>query len=75
LFYIEGNRLVSIEVDTRVGFAFKPPVSLFDAPKLPGQQPPSYDVTADGRFIVLRSSNSVTTPLTVVINWTSKLKK
>jgi Tol biopolymer transport system component len=75
LFYIQGNRLVSMEVDTRSGFAFKPPTPLFDAPALPGQQPPSYDVTADGRFIVLRSSNSVTTPVTVVINWTSKLKK
>jgi hypothetical protein len=37
-FYIQGNRLVSIEVDTRSGFAFKPPAPLFDAP--PGSTAP-----------------------------------
>jgi serine/threonine-protein kinase len=75
LFYIQGSRLMAVEVDTRSGFTFKSPVSLFDIAPEAGTQPSAYDVTEDGRFVFLRSSTGVSTPVTLVFDWTSKLKK
>ena len=76
LFYIEGTKLMSLIVDTKSGFNFKPPVSLFENRYLRSNQPPSYDVAPDGRFLMIKSGESQTgARLTVVLNWDAGLKK
>jgi hypothetical protein len=75
LFYIEVARMMSVAIDTRSGFDFKPAVRLFDGAAPPiNQQPPSYDVTSDGRFVLLRAGTTTATPITVVVHWTSKIQ-
>jgi eukaryotic-like serine/threonine-protein kinase len=76
LFYIEGTKLMSVVVDTKSGFNFKPAVSLFESRYLRSDQPPSYDVAPDGRFLMIKSAEGQTgSPITVVLNWDAGLKK
>jgi serine/threonine protein kinase len=75
LFYIQGARMMSVVVETRSAFTFKPPVALFEGVLPPaGEEPPSYDVAPDGRFLLLRSTTTAATPITLILNWTAKLK-
>ena len=61
----------AVAVDTTSGFNFKPAVRLFETSHLRNNQPPSYDVTADGRFVVLKPQTTAAEPITVVFNWTA----
>ena len=75
LFYLAlDGTMMSVPVS--VGKIFEPgvPVALFKA-NTTGFVP--YDVTADGRFLVntLSESATVQSPITVVLNWQSGLKK
>jgi hypothetical protein len=76
LYYFESSRLMAVQVDARTDFNFKPPMILFESPYTRGGQPPSYDVAADGRFIMIKASNPRATaaPLTIVLNWAEKLR-
>jgi serine/threonine protein kinase len=70
LFYFEGNRLMSVEVNTKAEFNFKPATKLFDVPYFVRVgQPPHYDVAPDGRFLLLRPANPTLSPITVILNW------
>jgi Tol biopolymer transport system component len=71
LYYLEGNKLMFVALDTRSAFNFKPPSLLFESSYLHGGQPPSYDVAADGRFLMIKSARLQTAaaPVTVVLNW------
>jgi serine/threonine-protein kinase len=70
LYYFEGTRLMAVDVDTRSGFNFKPAVRLFDVPYMNAfGQPPHYDVTAKGEFLLLRPANPTVSPITVILNW------
>ena len=55
------------------------PSSLFDlAPFRVDDQPPSYDVAADGRFVTLKGTDNRSTEparLVVVLNWAEQLRK
>ena len=70
LYYLEGNKLMAVAVDTGAEFNFKAPVLLFEYRYQRSLQPPSYDVGVDGRFLVIKPSKA--TPLsaiTVISNW------
>ncbi len=47
------------------------PALLFESNYVHGGQPPSYDVAADGRFLMIKSANAQApaTPITIVLNW------
>lgn len=76
LFYLEGTKVMSVVVDTKSGFNFKPATALFESRYLRTNQPPSYDVAADGRFLMIKSAEAqVNPPITVVLNWEAGLKK
>jgi serine/threonine protein kinase len=81
LYYLKGSTLMAVEVKTDGDtFEMRTPQHLFDirGPVLAGTGgPPAFDVTSDGkRFLIAVSVDEVTsTPITVVLNWTSDLKK
>jgi eukaryotic-like serine/threonine-protein kinase len=74
LFYLEDKFMMAVAVETANGFNFKPAVRLFETSSARTGQPPSYDVTADGRFIVLEPQGSAAEPITVIFNWTEMLR-
>ena len=67
LHYVEGRALMAVTVETSTGFEFGAPVRLFEDDFRHFQQPPSYDVAADGRFVTIRSE--ATPPISVLLNW------
>ncbi len=75
LYYLEGAKLMAVAIDARADFNFKPAAFLSESNYVRGGQPPSYDVAADGRFIMIKSANprASTSPMTVVLNWADKL--
>ena len=66
--------MIAVAVDTAKGFNFKPAVPLFETSHLRSNQPPSYDVTTDGGFIVLKPHANIQQPITVILNWTELLR-
>lgn len=69
LFYRDNaNRVMSVTVDTRTGFDFKPAVMLFQGTFLRSSQPQSYGIASDGRFLMIRPADSSPSPITVVLN-------
>ena len=46
------------------------PTSLFETRLLPGQR--SFDVSADGRFLLNLIAADLTAPITVILNWKPK---
>ena len=67
LYYLEGRAVMAVTVDTSTGFEFGPPVRLIEGDFRQFQQPPSYDVSADGRFVTVHSD--ATPPISVLLNW------
>ena len=76
LYYLEGQKMMAIAVETRTGFDFKPPVVLFEGTYMRPGQPPSYDVSADGRFLMRKPASAAPAPsaITIVLNWREALK-
>jgi len=66
-------------VDIRTGARIEPgiPRSLFDTQLTIDPTLDQYDVTSDGqRFLILKPlSDSVSTTITIVLNWTALLKQ
>ena len=74
LYYIEGRRsLMRVLVNASRGFEFSSPVRLFDADFAVYEQPPSYDVAPDGRFITARDDSNP--PVSVILNWPALLAR
>jgi serine/threonine protein kinase/Tol biopolymer transport system component len=81
LFYLDAlkQQIMAVPIQSAAEFRFSPPVALFNTAEfvfLP--QPPSYDIAADGRFLMIESMGRRqpgTRPLTVVLNWTEELKR
>lgn len=74
LFYMEGRNMMAVSVRAGQTFDFEPPVVLFTSAYLhPTGAPLSYDVAADGRFLMLKRIDTETrpTPINVVLNWTA----
>lgn len=76
LFYRDGQKWMSVEVATSPQFKAGPPRLLFEGPYL-NIRGTSYDVAADGRFLLLEENykQSPTTQLSVVFNWSEEVKR
>ena len=75
LFYLSGNRMMTVSIHTDPDFSHGSPESLFAADYYFGEQGRNYDVGADERFLMIKD----TTPLgpgriDVVLNWHEELK-
>ena len=70
LFYVAGDKMMSVPVTTTgTQFSFQPPVELFTPPTVFGAtQPPTYDVTADGRFVMVQWADAQGLSMKVVVN-------
>ena len=66
LFFLDGRTMMAVTVEAKANVEFEAPVALFDSDHRAYQQPPSYDVAADGRFVTIRSEEA---PMSVVVNW------
>jgi hypothetical protein len=66
--------MMAVSVDAANGFKFKPAVKLFETSLRRSNQPPSYDVAPDGRFIMIRPDESRDEPITVILNWAELLR-
>ena len=72
LFYLEGDKLMRVRVgpDTRARFAYQAPVMLVEKSFMRAGQPPSFDVAADGRLLMLgRVPAGPSAPIEVIVNW------
>jgi Tol biopolymer transport system component len=73
LYFWEGNKLMVAAVTTSgETFDFKLPRPMFELhfPRV-NAQPPTYDVAADGRFLLLKVIPLPPPPIEVILNWTS----
>jgi len=77
LFYLEGDKLMSVRVgpDTQARFAYQPPVMLAEKSFMRAPQPPSFDAAADGRLLMLeRGPAAPPAPIDVIVNWRSRTR-
>ena len=77
LYYLSQNRLMAVPVGGGLS-PFGSPAMLFEVtPFRVENQPPAFDVTADGRFIFLKEQDSGRSEnpnrLVVVLNWSQEL--
>jgi hypothetical protein len=76
LYYFDGSDMMSVAVETGGTFTFKPPTRLFESTSyMLGGDPPSYAVAADGRFVMIKPDAGGGTPITVILNWTERLRQ
>ncbi|HET9360396.1 MAG TPA: protein kinase [Vicinamibacterales bacterium] len=79
LFYVDGERLMSVVVGREGDFPFATATALFShafAP--PSEGTPDYDVGSDGRFLLIKSSETARfaePQIAVVLNWFEELKR
>jgi hypothetical protein len=76
LFYLEGDKLMRVRVgpDTSARLAYQAPVMLVEKAFVRGGQPPSFDVAADGRLLMLgRVPAGPSTPIEVIVNWRNRV--
>jgi Tol biopolymer transport system component len=69
-----NNKMMAVEIKPGSQFEASVPKALFDLGL--GNSNPSFDVSADGRFLIATpAEQSATTQMTVVLNWQAMLKK
>jgi Tol biopolymer transport system component len=73
LYYIEGGSMMAVAVAAGATFDFKPATRLFESAYGRSDQSPSYDVTPDGRFVMIKSDNAGQRPISVILNWQERL--
>jgi len=69
LYYFQGASLMSVAIEPGGAFNFKPPTRLFESSYQRGTQPPTYDVAADGRFVMVKSDSPTGNVVSVILNW------
>jgi len=76
LFFLSGDKMMAVSIDTRSGVAPGTPRTLFET-RLIAPVPPTYDVTGDGRrfLMVQRGGDAGDNQLHVVVNWSEELKR
>jgi serine/threonine protein kinase len=76
LFYRSGNKMMAVDINTRMGFSAGTPKMLFEGPyQSLSTSTPNYDVSADGqRFLMLKSTEQPA-QINVVLNWFEELKQ
>jgi hypothetical protein len=61
---------MSVKVQSSsTAFEAQPAVPLFAGTYLRNGQPPSYDVAADGRFLMIKPSGETDAPIAAIVNW------
>jgi serine/threonine-protein kinase len=80
VFYRSGNKMMVVNVETKSGFSAGKPRMLFDAGSYSPSPAtyPNYDVSRDGRFLMLKPSeqqDQATTQIKIVLNWFEELKQ
>ena len=73
LYYIEGGTMMAVAVDAGASFNFKPAVRLFESTYGRNEQPPSYDVTPDGHFVMIKPDSGGSRPISLILNWQERL--
>ena len=72
LYYVQGRRtLMRVAVEASNRFEFAAAVRLLEADFPVFEQPPSYDVAPDGRFVTARNDSNP--PVSVILNWPALL--
>ena len=72
LYYVQGRRtLMRVAVEASNRFEFAAAVRLLEADFPVFEQPPSYDVAPDGRFVTVRNDSNP--PVSVILNWPALL--
>jgi serine/threonine protein kinase/Tol biopolymer transport system component len=69
LFYREATRIMAVAVTAGNALNFGPPTMLFDSRYAHGGQTPTYDVAADGRFVMIKAAETAAAPFNILINW------
>ena len=72
LYYLEGRKMMSVSVQTAPLVRFERATMLFESSYGPAQSPnASYDVAADGRFLMIKGTmpRATASPVHVVFNW------
>jgi serine/threonine-protein kinase len=69
LYYLEQNKMMSVAVSAGTPFNFKPATLLFESRYQHAGQPPSYDVAADGRFLMIKPAPPELSSFNVLLNW------
>ena len=72
LFYLEGDKLMRVRVgaDTASRFNYEAPTMLLEKSFVRAGQPPSFDVAADGRLLMLSPPPAgPSSPIDVIVNW------
>jgi len=82
LFFLQGNAMMNVAVDTGAAFSFDAPVQLFTGRFFVNSSPTvrSYDVARDGRFLMIQLPGGSTdakesSSIVVVQNWFEELKR
>ena len=72
LYYVQGRRtLMRVAVEASSRFEFAAAVRLLKAEFPVFEQPPSFDVAPDGRFVTVRNDSNP--PVSVILNWPALL--
>ena len=78
LFYLEGDRLMAVQVATTSSFSFSSPAALFQDANLVGDRGEiQYDVSADGRLVLVGAAEGEedkTLSIHVVENWFAEFR-
>ena len=70
LYYFEGNTMVAVPVSTDPSFSAGPAQRLFQYRDQTAEMGQNYDVSADGRFVVVEPAEDNPEPtIRVVQNW------
>ena len=83
LFYLQGNAMMAVAVETEDAFSFAAPKLLFSGQYFTSLSANvhSYDVASDGRFLMIQAPGNGGTDapgsasIVVVQNWTEELKQ
>ena len=74
LYYRQGDHIMAVAFQSGTPFSFSPARSLFEYRNADSSQPPSYDVAADGRFLMVKNSAAARS-IVVTIGWLAELKQ
>ena len=76
LYFRLGNRMIAVPVKTEGAFSFEKPRDLFNPRELPfslgNPGLPDFDVSPDGRFLMLKDEGEEPRRFNVILNWTTK---
>jgi len=75
LFYRNGNKMMSVEIEDKPSFTFTNPRLLFTGYVSGLAGLPGYDVAPDGqRFLMLKANDAAEAQLNIVVNWLEEPK-